>query len=328
MDPDADRELRPNRIVGEIRRIERHMTKRFKGEIEHTPKKGPSFLDLVGQFLRPETYRSWLSSLMMRSRSDVVDDFGLDPVYAENWRPILDFLYQSYWRVETMGLENLPDHGRALVVANHSGTLPYDGAMIMHAVRFEHPAHRNIRPLVEDFVFHFPFLGVALNRIGCVRACQENAERLLNDEQILAVFPEGIKGIGKLYRNRYQLQRFGRGGFIKLALKTQTPIIPTAIVGAEEIYPMMTKVTWLAEYIGIPFIPVTPTFPWLGIGGAVPIPSKWVIRFSEPLDLSNQYGPDAHHDRILVNRLTEQVRSTIQAMVDESLTTRQSIIFG
>jgi 1-acyl-sn-glycerol-3-phosphate acyltransferase len=264
----------------------------------------------------------------MRTRSDVVDDFGLDPIYAERWRPLLEFLYHSYFRVEAVGMDNLPDHGRALIVSNHSGTLPLDGAMIMFAVRFCHPAHRDVRPLVEDFVFHFPFLGVAMNRIGCVRACQENAERLLDGDQVVAVFPEGIKGIGKRYGERYQLQRFGRGGFVKLALKCRAPVIPAAVIGAEEAYPMLTKVTWLAKYIGIPYIPITPTFPWLGPAGAIPLPSKWTIRFGEPMDLAGKHGVDAHNDRILVNRLTEQVRSTIQTMVDDSLSARRSIIFG
>jgi len=200
--------------------------------------------------------------------------------------------------------------------------------MIMYAVRFCHPAHRDIRPLVEDFVFHFPYLGVAMNRIGCVRACQENAERLLESDQVIAVFPEGIKGIGKRYSKRYQLQRFGRGGFIKLALRSQAPIIPAAVIGAEEIYPMLTKVTWLAKYLGIPYVPITPTFPWLGPIGALPIPTKWTIRFGEPIDIAGRHGQDAYQDRILVNKLTETIRSTIQAMVDDTLSSRRSIIFG
>jgi 1-acyl-sn-glycerol-3-phosphate acyltransferase len=328
LDPEASVSTPNTSLAGELRRIEQHVVQRLSGSPVKSADKQVSLLDRIGQLLDAETYRGWLSGLMMRNRSDRVDDFGLDPVYAENWRPLLDFLYQSYWRVETSGLENLPDNGRALIVANHSGTLPYDGAMLMFAVRYNHPAHRDIRPLVEDFVFHFPFIGVALNRIGCVRACQENAERLLANEQVVAVFPEGIKGIGKLYRRRYQLQRFGRGGFVQLALKTRSPIIPAAVVGAEEVHPMLAKVTWLAKYLGIPYIPITPTFPWLGAAGAIPIPSKWSIRFGEPMDLAGQYGPDAHHDRILVNRLTEQVRSTIQTMVDESLLGRRSVIFG
>ena len=315
-------------LIEEFRRIERHVTTRPHGDIASPAERSPSLLDRVGEMLRPETYRNRLSGWMMRDRSDVVDGFGLDPVYAEKWRPLLEFLYHSYFRVEAVGMEHLPDHGRALIVSNHSGTLPLDGAMIMYAVRFCHPAHRDIRPLVEDFVFHFPYLGVAMNRIGCVRACQENAERLLESDQVIAVFPEGIKGIGKRYSKRYQLQRFGRGGFIKLALRSQAPIIPAAVIGAEEIYPMLTKVTWLAKYLGIPYVPITPTFPWLGPIGALPIPTKWTIRFGEPIDIAGRHGQDAYQDRILVNKLTETIRSTIQAMVDDTLSSRRSIIFG
>jgi 1-acyl-sn-glycerol-3-phosphate acyltransferase len=223
---------------------------------------------------------------------------------------------------------HIPEEGRALIVGNHSGTLPYDGAMIMHAVKTEHPTHREVRPLIEDFVFHFPYLGTLLNRIGGVRACPENAERLLHQEQLLAVFPEGLKGISKLFRERYQLQRFGRGGFIKLALKCDAPIIPTAVVGAEEIHPMVTRVTWLAKSIGIPYIPVTPTFPFLGAAGLIPLPTKWIIAFGEPFYFNAEYGPEGANDRILVNKLAEQVRLRIQNMLDLLLKQRRSIIFG
>src|SRR5262249_16721961 len=164
-----------------------------------------------------------------------------------------------------------------LIVANHSGTLPYDAAMVMHAVRSEHRTRREVRPLVEDFVFHFPYLGTLMNRIGGVRACQENAERLLTQDQLVPALPEGRQGISKLFKEGYELQRFGRGGFVKLALKCDAPIIPTAIVGAEEIHPLVTRVTWLARSFGIPYIPVTPTFPLLGPLGLVPLPTKWYI---------------------------------------------------
>ena len=314
-------------LRGEFRRLEQRVTGRLgRAPTYHTG--SASLLDTLGKLTRLRSYQRWYSALVMRNRSDVVDDFGLDPVFARRWNPLFEFLYRQYWRVETAGMENLPDRGRALLVCNHSGALPFDGSMVMYAVRHDHPAHRDVRPLVEDLVFHFPYLGVFLNRMGCVRACQENAERLLAQDRMAAVFPEGIKGSGKLYRNRYQLQRFGRGGFIKLALKTRTPIIPTAVVGAEEIHPMLTKVTWLAKSLGIPFIPITPTFPWLGPLGLIPMPSKWRIRFGEPLDLAAEYGPEAHRDRILVNRLTEQVRSSIQSMVDECLARRRSVVFG
>ncbi len=271
-------------------------------------------------------WKRW-RELAMRDRSDVVDEFGRDPEVARKIEPLLEFLYRTYFRVDVRGVGHIPEEGRALIVANHSGTLPYDGAMIMHAVRQEEP-HRAVRPLVEDFVFHFPYLGTLMNRIGGVRACPENAERLLNEDQLVAVFPEGIKGIGKLYSERYQLQRFGRGGFIKLALKCDAPIVPTAVVGAEEIHPMLSKVTWLAKSVGIPYLPITPTFPWLGPLGLLPMPSKWFIAFGEPMYFNAEYGAEGANDRILVNKLAEEVRRRIQSMIDELLKTRKSVLFG
>ncbi len=269
-----------------------------------------------------------MRELSMRDRSDAVDEFGRDPNVAAKVEPLLEFLYKTYFRVDARGLGHIPDEGRALIVANHSGTLPYDGAMIMHAVKHEHSAQRAVRPLVEDFVFHFPYLGTLMNRIGGVRACPENAERLLEQDQLVAVFPEGIKGIGKLFSERYQLQRFGRGGFVKLALKADAPIIPTAVVGAEEIHPLLTKITWLARSIGIPYLPITPTFPLLGPIGLLPLPTKWFIAFGEPLYFNAEYGAEGANDRILVNKLAEQVRSKIQLMIDALLKERRSVLFG
>lgn len=308
-------------LVEEVRHLEKSVRDRIlparQEEREEERTKLP--LEFVWQRWR---------KLAMRDRSDVVDEFGRDPNVAARVDPLLDFLYKSYFRVETRGLGHIPDEGRALIVANHSGTLPYDGAMIMHAVKQEHRARRAVRPLVEDFVFHFPYLGTLMNRIGGVRACPENAERLLHQDQLVAVFPEGIKGIGKLYKERYQLQRFGRGGFVKLALKCDAPIIPTAVVGAEEIHPMVTKVTWLSKAFGIPYLPVTPTFPFLGPIGLVPLPTKWFIAFGEPLYFNAEYGAEGANDRILVNKLAEQVRARIQEMLEGLLKTRKSILFG
>ncbi|HWE28987.1 MAG TPA: 1-acyl-sn-glycerol-3-phosphate acyltransferase [Polyangia bacterium] len=308
-------------LVEEARHIEKSVRERLLPQRtgEHGGERQRLPLEFVWQRWR---------RLAMRDRSEVVDEFGRDPHVAARVEPMLDFLYKSYFRVETRGLGHIPDDGRGLIVANHSGTLPYDGAMIMHAVRTEHRTQREVRPLVEDFVFHFPYLGTLMNRIGGVRACPENAERLLHQDQLVAVFPEGIKGIGKLYKERYQLQRFGRGGFIKLALKSDAPIIPTAVVGAEEIHPMLTKVTWLAKSVGIPYIPVTPTFPMLGVLGLIPLPTKWFIAFGEPLYFNAEYGAEGANDRILVNKLAEQVRVRIQDMIDGLLKTRKSILFG
>jgi 1-acyl-sn-glycerol-3-phosphate acyltransferase len=308
-------------VLDEVRQIERSVRDRLLPE--RSGEHGGERQRLPLEFL----WQRW-RKLAMRDRSDVVDEFGRDPQVAARVDPLLDFFYRTYFRVETRGLGHIPDEGRGLIVANHSGTLPYDGAMIMHAVRTEHRSQREVRPLVEDFVFHFPYLGTLMNRIGGVRACPENAERLLQQDQLVAVFPEGIKGISKLYRERYHLQRFGRGGFIKLALKSDAPIIPTAVVGAEEVHPMLSKVTWLAKSVGIPYIPVTPTFPFLGPIGLVPLPTKWFIAFGEPLYFNAEYGADGANDRILVNKLAEQVRARIQEMIDGLLRTRRSVLFG
>jgi 1-acyl-sn-glycerol-3-phosphate acyltransferase len=263
--------------------------------------------------------------LAMRGRSDVVDDFGRDPRTTARWEPLLELLYSRWFRVETRGLEHVPSTGAALLVANHAGTLPYDSAMIVHAIRRDHPSRRDVRPLVEDAIFHLPYLGPLINRIGGVRADPENAERLLARGELVAVFPEGVKGMGKLWRDRYRLQRFGRGGFIKLALRSGAPIVPVAVIGAEEALPMVAKVTWFAKSIGLPYVPVTPTFPLLGPLGLVPLPSKWRLRFGEPIDLGKQYGPEAADDRLLVNRLADAVRAQIQMMVDGTLAERRGV---
>ncbi len=270
--------------------------------------------------------RKW-GRLGLRSRSEEVDEFGYDPVYEQKVLPLFELLYTRYFRVEVHGAERVPDEGRCILVANHSGTLPFDGMMLRLALRHEHPRHRELRWLAEDAIFHFPFLGSFANRLGAVRACPENAERLLSHEALVGVFPEGMKGIGKLYRDRYRLQRFGRGGFVKVCLRTRTPVVPVAILGGEETHPMLARVEYLTRAVGIPYLPVTPTFPWLGPLGLVPAPTKWKIFFGEPIDLRG-YGAEAAEDEILVGRLNEQVRSAIQAMLEHAVRQRQSVWFG
>lgn len=258
-----------------------------------------------------------LRGLSIKQSDEGVDAFGRSPLVVERYGGLLDFLYKTYFRVESRGLGHLPDTGRAIIVSNHSGMIPYDSLMIMHAVATEHSRARLVRPLVEDFLFHFPYLGTALNRLGGVRACPENAERLLDDEQLIAVFPEGQKGISKLFSERYQLQRFGRGGFVKLALRKNAPIIPTAVVGAEEIHPTLGRLRLPGKPFGLPYLPLTPTFPWLGVLGLLPLPSKWFIAFGEPMFVNTEFGSEGAEDRVLVNRLSEQVRNRIQAMLEE-----------
>jgi len=287
----------------------------------------PAFpIDLRKRLPLEAVWRRW-RALAMWGRSDVVDDFGRDPRATARWEWLFEFLYARWFRVHATGLEHVPAHGRALLVANHAGTLPYDSAMVMHAVRRDHPARRDVRPLVEDTVFHLPWLGPIMNRIGGVRADPANAERLLEHGELVAVFPEGEKGMGKLWKDRYRLQRFGRGGFVKLALRTRAPIIPVAVVGAEEAAPMLGKVTWFAKNIGIPWIPVTPTFPWLGPAGLLPLPSKWFVQFGAPIELGD-LGPGAADDRLLVNRIADQIRTQIQNMIDGLLGQRRSPVLA
>jgi 1-acyl-sn-glycerol-3-phosphate acyltransferase len=259
--------------------------------------------------------------------AEEIDEFGYDPAYERKVLPLLELLYDRYFRVEPHGIDHVPAEGRCLLVANHSGTLPLDGLMLRLAVHREHPRHRSVRWLAEDGIFHFPFLGNMTNRVGAVRACQENAERLLENESLVAVFPEGQKGIGKLFRDRYRLQRFGRGGFVKLCLRTRTPIVPVAIVGGEETNPVIARVEYLTKALGIPYLPVTPTFPLLGPAGLLPAPAKWKIFFGEPIDLEG-YAPASADDEILVGRLTERVRGAIQTMLDRAVAERRSVWFG
>jgi len=259
--------------------------------------------------------------------SERTDDFGADSRYVEALEPVFEFLYALWWRVETTGLEHVPGTGPALVVANHSGVLPYDALMVQVALRREHEAKRLCRMLALDMFALLPFLAPALARSGSVRANPENAMRLLRRGELLGVFPEGVKGVGKRFRDRYRLARFGRGGFVRVALRTGAPIVPCAIVGAEEIHPVIGKADWVGRPFGLPYFPLTPTFPWLGPLGVVPFPTKWSIDFGAPIDLA-EHGPEAADDPILVNRLSEEVRATVQAMVDSRLAKRRSVWLG
>ncbi|MFT7581912.1 MAG: 1-acyl-sn-glycerol-3-phosphate acyltransferase [Myxococcota bacterium] len=271
--------------------------------------------------------RSLARRLLASGEVRDTDEFGFEPSYLEPLEPISKWFHDHYFRVESRGVEHIPDDGRVLLVANHSGTLPYDGAMVVTAVRFQHPSGRRVRSLVEDFIYHLPWLGNFMTRVGAVRACQENASRLLENDQATLVFPEGVKGIGKLFRKRYRLQRFGRGGAVKLAMKANAPIIPVSIVGAEESMPLLSKVSWLAKPLGLPYIPVTPTLPLLGPLGLIPLPTKWFIDFGAPIDMA-QYDASSLNDRVLINRLNEEVRGTIQGMIDRRLSERKSVFFG
>jgi len=281
----------------------------------------------AGRGLDWERLAALWSAAYFAWHSAEVDEFGMDRKFTETVRPLFEFLYTVWWRVEVDGIENVPASGAGLIVANHSGVLPYDGLMINLACRHEHPARRECRLLALDMFALLPFLAPLLAKTGAVRASQENGERLLGKGELVGVFPEGVKGVGKPFRKRYKLARFGRGGFVRLALRTGAPIVPCAVVGAEEIHPMIGSLNWLGRPLGLPYLPITPSFPWLGALGLVPLPSKWWLEFGDPIETAG-FGAEAADDPILVNRLAEQVRSTLQGMINGRLARRRSVFFG
>lgn len=256
-----------------------------------------------------------------------VDDFGYDEELTDQvLMSVLRPLAEKYFRVDVRGVENIPADGGALVVANHSGTLPLDGLMLQTAVHDHHPADRHLRLLAADLVFVLPVVSALARKAGHTLACAEDAQRLLERGEIVGVMPEGFKGIGKPFADRYKLQRFGRGGFVSTALRAGVPIVPCSIVGAEEIYPMIGNARTLARVLGLPYFPVTPTFPWLGPLGALPLPTKWTIQFGEPI-ATDGYPPEAADDPMLMFNLTDQVRETIQHTLYKLLVQRRSVFF-
>jgi 1-acyl-sn-glycerol-3-phosphate acyltransferase len=249
------------------------------------------------------------------------DEWGFDEDFTELVEPFFGFLYDRWWRVKVSGVHNVPPHCGAMLAANHAGILPWDATMISVALLREHPLPRHPRFLVLNWAFDLPWVSVFMRKVGGVVASPYNALRLLEQDQLVAVFPEGVKGTGKSYSERYRVQRFGRGGFVEIALRAGAPIVPVAVVGSEEIYPKLADFPPLARLIGAPFFPVTPTFPWLGPLGAIPLPSRWRIEFCDPIETAS-YGPDAAGDRAAVLELTERVRDTVQQALYENLVRR------
>jgi 1-acyl-sn-glycerol-3-phosphate acyltransferase len=257
-----------------------------------------------------------------------VDEFGFDPHFTDAVvMPVLRTVFTSWFRVDVTGIENLPDTGAALVVANHAGVLPLDGLMASVAVHDKHPAQRTLRLLGADMVFDNPVLGPAARKAGHTMACTADANRLLSMGELTAVFPEGYKGLGKRFKDRYKLQRFGRGGFVSAALRAKAPIVPCSIVGSEEIYPMIGDIKLLARLFGLPYFPITPLFPLAGPIGMIPLPSKWHIEFGEPIPTAD-YDDSAPEDPMITFELTDQVRETIQQTLYRLLANRRNTFLG
>jgi 1-acyl-sn-glycerol-3-phosphate acyltransferase len=250
-----------------------------------------------------------------------VDEFGFDRELTDKlFHPVLRLLHRNWFRTEVTGVEHLPVESAGLVVANHAGTVALDALMLSVAVHDWHPHHRYLRLLGADLVFRIPVVSELARKSGGAVACHPDAERLLRGGELVGVFPEGFKGIGKRYTDRYRLQRFGRGGFVAAALRTGTPIVPVAIVGSEETYPMLGDLKPLARLLKLPYFPITPTFPWLGPLGLVPLPSKWLIEFCPPIPTAHLV--DHADDPLVVFNLADQVRETIQQTLHKLLERR------
>ncbi|MEJ5913887.1 lysophospholipid acyltransferase family protein [Pseudokineococcus sp. 1T1Z-3] len=254
-----------------------------------------------------------------------VDELGFDEELTEE--VLLDLLrplYRRWFRVEVRGAERVPQGTGALLVSNHSGTVGIDALMTMVAVHDDVPGRRHLRVLAADVVLASPVLGDLARRAGITLASPGDAERLLRAGQLVGVWPEGYKGVGKHFRDRYRLQRFGRGGFVASALRAGVPIVPVAVVGAEEVYPKIGDVAPLARLLGLPYVPVTPFFPWLGPLGLVPLPTKWVLEIGEPVrtDLA---PPGTAEDPAAVLDLADQVRETVQETLHALLLRRTSV---
>jgi 1-acyl-sn-glycerol-3-phosphate acyltransferase len=258
-----------------------------------------------------------------------VDDWGRSERFFQLMEPILNFYYRYWFRVEQSGIENIPSEGGALLVANHSGALPPDGPMIMQAIRNEHPSPRPLYMLGENWFKGYPGVGMLTNKLGLVGAHPDNATRLLHDEgRLVMVFPEGMKATRKLYWQRYRLRRFGRGGFVKTALRTGAPIVPIAVVGAEEAMPIFAHVPLLQQLTGLIYFPINHAFPHFGLAASLMyLPAKFKLRFLEPVTLDG-YGPRDADDIELVQSISEEIRTRIQLEVDRLTAERRSIWFG
>lgn len=268
--------------------------------------------------------RERVGTMFMRERVADVDEFGMDAHTVERAQDLMDFLFERYFRVSMRGLENVPTDGPCLFVANRSGLLPYDGLMLTEGLARHDPNGERPRFLVADWLVTLPFAQPALARIGGVRACRENADRLLRTGRRVIAFPEGVKGAAKVFRERYRVKRFGRGGVVRAAIDGGVPLVPVGIVGAEEAHPVLFKAHRAARMVGLPFLPVTPTFPLLGPAGLLPLPTKWLIKVGEPIDVAGVASGSAR-DAVQISRVNEDLRGQVQALVNAALDERLSV---
>ncbi len=269
--------------------------------------------------LRGEDFDERVAWLKRRYEAWGGDPFGLDPEVARSVVTVLAFFHRLYFRTEIFGLENIPEK-RALLVANHSGQLPIDGAILGSALFLDMNPPRVARAMIDKWAVTLPFASTYFNKVGQVVGLPENARRLLEMEELLLIFPEGVKGIAKPFSKRYQLQDFGLG-FMRLAIEMRTPIVPVAVVGAEEQYLNLGNLEWAAKLLGTPVFPVVPQV--LVPGGQLPLPMKYRIYVGEPLTF---YG-DPHDDDVVIADKVWLVKQTIQDMLNRALVERKSLFF-
>jgi 1-acyl-sn-glycerol-3-phosphate acyltransferase len=316
------------RVPKPVRRLQREAplhALRAAGELSHALRRmtGHDVIDMrrimeVVQFVYQQR------ELARRGSNYSVDEFGFDPQWTESFLTLFGALYRDYWRVETTGIDNVPSTGRALLVANHAGVLPWDGTMIKTAVFSEHTNPRHVRALVASLFMGMPVMSWFLRRTGQAVGHPDDTRRLLERDELVLVFPEGTKGTGKRFKDRYRLRRFGRGGFVATAIRARAPIIPVSVVGSEEIYPMVGDLTPVARLFGLPYFPITPFWPWLGPLGMVPLPSKWRIHFHPAVHVEDEPIESAD-DQHVVMALADEVRNTIQRGIYDNLKLRRGV---
>ncbi|MFA6033149.1 MAG: lysophospholipid acyltransferase family protein [Myxococcota bacterium] len=283
-------------------------------------------LKLVREMLPPEEFDKIQNHININDVGFGYDQFGMEKESAILAYALTRYAYKYWFRVQSTGHENVPLSGRTLIVPNHSGVLPLDAVMIGIDLVYKLDKPRNMRAVVDNFMGFTPFLNTMMYRVGQVVGARRNFEDLLKKEEMVAVFPEGAKGTGKLFSHRYNLLKFNVG-FIELSIKYKTPIVPTAVIGGEEQYPMIYNFKPLARLTGFPYFPVTPFLPWLGLLGAIPLPVKYHIRYGEPIRFFEDYGPEVLNDPETVRMLADKVQIIVQDMVNGGLAERRSI-FG
>ncbi len=309
-------------------------------EVEHSPlpaKQTPRFHAYEDEYASPAEiddegasgHPDLRSLLPPADKERNLDDWGRSEHFISTIEPALNFYYRYWFRVETEGIENIPSEGGALLVSNHSGALPPDAPMVMQAIRNEHPSPRPLYMFGEDWFKGYPGVSMLVNKLGLVPAQRDNAQRLLYDEGRLAiVFPEGLKGSRKVYWQRYRLRRFGRGGFVRTAIRARVPIVPLALVGGEEAMPIFAHMKTMEKLTGLIYFPLTPAFPHLGLAASLMyLPAKFKIRFLEPIDTSI-YPVEVADDPAEVQTIAEEIRTRIQLQLDQMLVQRKSVWFG